>query len=406
MSYLKTPGSKLWTGPGVPPDSLGVNGESYQDTNSTNYYTKVSGHWVMRYIGPQGPKGDTGNTGSQGSTGSTGATGVTGPMGPNNAVYYNYPVDSATVENDIVMNLIDNGSGQAPLKFKLAVNGGNSYYPAIYGIAKNVNSGFADVYVGRGAVIPGFSFGVFIGVEYYLDPAHPGKLTWTPPSTGSSANPMKIGRALDSTHLVLDPTGNFIQLKGGITVSDGSYDDVLSPGSNGNVLVTNSAQTYGLQWVPAVVASAPLVYTTATRALTIVTATDSVPGVLSATDHTTYTGYAASIALKAPLAAPTFTGDVNASTGNLLASTIGKTLQIKTGTNSKIGTAILVAGTVTVANTSVTANSRIIVTSQTDGGTPGFLRVSAKTVSTSFVIKSSSTTDTSTVAWMIVESIP
>ncbi len=110
--------------------------------------------------------------------------------------------------------------------------------------------------------------------------------------------------------------------------------------------------------------------------------------------------------LKANLAAPTFTGDVNSSTGNVLISTLGKGLQVKTGTNSKIGTAVLVGGTVTVANTSVTANSRIFVTSNTDGGTPGWLRVSAKVNATSFTITSSSGTDTSTVAWHIVESIP
>lgn len=110
--------------------------------------------------------------------------------------------------------------------------------------------------------------------------------------------------------------------------------------------------------------------------------------------------------LKAPLASPTFTGDVNVSTGNLLISTIGKGEQIKTGTNAKIGTAVLVGGAVTVANTSVTANSRIFVTSNTDGGTPGFLRVSAKTNGTSFVITSSNPLDTSTVAWVIIESIP
>lgn len=110
--------------------------------------------------------------------------------------------------------------------------------------------------------------------------------------------------------------------------------------------------------------------------------------------------------LKANIAAPTLTGDVTLSTGNLLISTIGKGPQVKTGTNAKIGTAVLVGGTVTVANTSVNANSRIFLTSNTDGGTPGFLRVSAKTNGTSFVITSSSGTDTSTVAWYIVESIP
>jgi hypothetical protein len=110
--------------------------------------------------------------------------------------------------------------------------------------------------------------------------------------------------------------------------------------------------------------------------------------------------------LKANAASPTFTGDINSSTGNVLVSTIGKGLQIKTGTNSKIGTVALVGGSATVANTSITANSRILLTSQSDGGIPGFLRVTTKTVGTSFVITSSSVTDTSTVAWYIVESIP
>jgi len=122
--------------------------------------------------------------------------------------------------------------------------------------------------------------------------------------------------------------------------------------------------------------------------------------VASATDGTGYW------ATDPALSTPTFTGDVNVSTGNLLISTLGKGLQIKTGTNSKLGTAVLAAGTVTVANTSVTANSQIFLTSQVNGGTPGFLRIGAKTAGTSFVITSSSGTDTSTVAWIIVEIIP
>lgn len=100
------------------------------------------------------------------------------------------------------------------------------------------------------------------------------------------------------------------------------------------------------------------------------------------------------------------TGNVAVTTGALAINTVGKGLQIKTGTNSKAGTATLVAGTVTVANTSVTANSIIMLTSQVNGGTPGFLRVTAKTAGTSFVITSSSGTDTSTVAWHIIELIP
>jgi hypothetical protein len=56
-----------------------------------------------------------------------------------------------------------------------------------------------------------------------------------------------------------------------------------------------------------------------------------------------------------------------------------------------------------VANTSVTANSRIFLTSQADGGAPGFQRVSTRTAGVNFRIVSSSTTDTSTVAYEMFE---
>lgn len=91
------------------------------------------------------------------------------------------------------------------------------------------------------------------------------------------------------------------------------------------------------------------------------------------------------------------------SNGHIATITAGQGFKVKEGSNAKMGTATLVAGAVTVSNTSVTANSRIFLTSNVDGGTPGFLRVSARTASTSFTITSSSGTDTSTVAWLIVE---
>lgn len=65
----------------------------------------------------------------------------------------------------------------------------------------------------------------------------------------------------------------------------------------------------------------------------------------------------------------------------------------------------LVAGTVTVATTKVTANSRIQLTTQSLGTVtvPMPIAVTARTAGTSFVITSSDATDTSVVAWMIVE---
>lgn len=110
--------------------------------------------------------------------------------------------------------------------------------------------------------------------------------------------------------------------------------------------------------------------------------------------------------------APTFTGDVTASTGNVIISTAGKGLEVKEGANAKQGTATLVLGTVTVSNTSVTANSRIIVTGGALNASTalGVLSVPTQTAATSFVITSyipggvsTETGDLRTVAWEIFE---
>lgn len=88
---------------------------------------------------------------------------------------------------------------------------------------------------------------------------------------------------------------------------------------------------------------------------------------------------------------------------SLALGSAGGGLAVKEGANARSGVSTLVGGTVVVANTSVTATTRIQLTSNTDGGTPGWLRVSARTAATSFTITSSSGTDTSTVAWFLVE---
>lgn len=289
-----------------------------------------------------------------------------------------------------------------------ATNAANADRLGIFGFATNIDSGTADIYL-RG-VMDGFSFGPFAGYNQYVDPASAGALTPLPsPFTDTY---VIMGKAISATEILIQPFVGFdlISSKGGLLTNaggnNGTGDQVLALGSNGTVPVANSAAALGIQWLAPIVAAAPFTFTTATRTLTIATATNSVAGVLSAADHTTYAAYAAQIALLAPKATPVFTGDVNSSTGNVLVSTLGKGLQIKTGANSKIGTTVLAAGSAVVANTSVTANSRIFLTSQTDGGTPGALRVSAKVIGASFTITSSSALDTSTVAWMIVEMIP
>lgn len=89
--------------------------------------------------------------------------------------------------------------------------------------------------------------------------------------------------------------------------------------------------------------------------------------------------------------------------GQVMIQTAGRGLSVKEGSNCKMGVSALVGGTVTVSTTAVTTSSRIFLTSNTDGGTPGWLRVSARVNGTSFTITSSSGSDTSTVAWILVE---
>lgn len=71
--------------------------------------------------------------------------------------------------------------------------------------------------------------------------------------------------------------------------------------------------------------------------------------------------------------------------------------------NNPMGTAVLVAGTVTVTHTTVKADSRIFLTHLVAGGTLGILSVGTITAGTSFVINSTSATDTSTVCYLILD---
>lgn len=77
---------------------------------------------------------------------------------------------------------------------------------------------------------------------------------------------------------------------------------------------------------------------------------------------------------------------------------------VATDTNT-FGVATLAAGTVTVSTTKVTANSRIMLTVQSLGTVtaPKAVAITARTASTSFTITSADATDTSVVAWQIIE---
>lgn len=68
------------------------------------------------------------------------------------------------------------------------------------------------------------------------------------------------------------------------------------------------------------------------------------------------------------------------------------------------GTATLVAGTVTVSTGDIFTGDNVLLSRMVSGGTPGNLSVGTITDRTSFVIDSTSNTDTSTVFWQIVKS--
>ena len=83
---------------------------------------------------------------------------------------------------------------------------------------------------------------------------------------------------------------------------------------------------------------------------------------------------------------------------------VGTKLNIGTPANPSIGTATLVGGTVTINTTAVATGSKIFVSRNTSSGTVGHLSTPDASIvnGTSFVINSSSGTDTSTINWWII----
>lgn len=100
----------------------------------------------------------------------------------------------------------------------------------------------------------------------------------------------------------------------------------------------------------------------------------------------------------------TLRGEFDAN-GQFILSTVGRGISVAEGSNAKMGVATLVGGTVVVSTTAVTANSRALLTCQSLGtvAVPSGYGVSARTAGTSFTILASAPTDTSVIAWMLVE---
>ncbi|MEU4169431.1 glycosyl hydrolase family 28-related protein [Streptomyces sp. NPDC026665] len=81
----------------------------------------------------------------------------------------------------------------------------------------------------------------------------------------------------------------------------------------------------------------------------------------------------------------------------------GRTVVPSGGAAARMGTAVMVAGQVTVNTTAINSTSNVQLTIQTPGGTVGSVYVNTRTAGTSFVIKSTSSSDTSTVGWRIID---
>ena len=97
------------------------------------------------------------------------------------------------------------------------------------------------------------------------------------------------------------------------------------------------------------------------------------------------------------------TAAIGTADSDIVIGAVGKGLRVKEGTNARQGTATLSAGTVTISNQSITANTRIYLGCKTPGGTVGALFVSASTIGSGFTVKSTSSTDTSLISYLLVE---
>lgn len=104
-----------------------------------------------------------------------------------------------------------------------------------------------------------------------------------------------------------------------------------------------------------------------------------------------------SVAGKADRTNPVFIGQVVSSSG-------GAGYSIKEGSNCKMGTAVLNGTTaVVISNSTVTSTSRIFLTVQVSGGSVGAPYVDSRIAGTSFSIKSTNGSDSSTVAYLLFE---
>jgi len=232
--------------------------------------------------------------------------------------------------------------------------------------------------IGGNKVVP------FFGGAQVANPSNVTVQAGAPSTNMRDANigDIYVNKTASSVYICVASTG----LAGGTTwaVVGGSSADINTINSNapvaGNYVLAGTANQIS-------------------KAETAGTTTFSLPAAITAPGSLTTT-----TALTATL------GNITATNGNIVLGTAGNKISSTSvgstttaGANS-FGTVALVGGTATVATTAVTANSMIFLQCQALGtvAVAKAMAVTAKTASTSFVITSADATDTSTVAWFIV----
>lgn len=273
------------------------------------------------------------------------------------------------------------------------------------------------------------------------DPAAPGPAGWGPvPTTGTVASSIPPAPTIPSVTQVAQTAAAATQTAAqAIFLPPIPAQAVMAVDPTGTLLrwfqdLIRKLGGYSTVYLSTVATTAPLTGSgTPATPLKMAAATATVPGYLLAADWVIFNGKQAALGFTplnataqavdsaklggqlpvfyqvalgfAPINKAGDTGIGDLSVNSLSITTVGKTVGIKEGTNAKMGTATLAAGTVTVSTTAVAANSRIMLTPQSLGTIlrPTGVGVTARTVGTSFVITSMDSTDTSTIAWVILD---
>jgi len=272
------------------------------------------------------------------------------------------PVSGAVTDHMVVM-WTDGAQQWVPATITGAAGSISGDPGVMLGFATNIVGLTADIYI-RG-YMSGFSFGPFVGYEQYIDNTA-GQISPLPSPFNDTY--VGVGKSISSTELNIDfyKHVDAVGVKGGLlshsAVNDGTGDQVLAVGGNGNVLVANSAAALGINWAPAVVAGTGLTYTTATRALALSNLAGDVTGAPQANTIAAatvtgklITGFVSGAGVVA--ATDTILQAINKLNGNiaLKQSSTLTSGHILVGNVSNVATDVAMTGDITITNAGVTA---------------------------------------------------